>query len=68
MAWSFAKLRWVHHSPLVESIAAESIPRLGDARTQELANMAWAYSRLEVRACPLLPAISSSSLRRISQF
>lgn len=49
--------------PLLGAISAAAVTQFG---SQELANTAWAFARLNVRDAPLLDAISQQSLRLIA--
>lgn len=54
--------------PLMDSLSAESLPRITDYTPQELSNIAWSFSRLKCHDSPLLHAISAESLRKLSEF
>lgn len=54
--------------PLLTSTAAASLPRITDYRPQELANIAWSFSRLKCNHCPLLHATSSEALPKLTEF
>mmetsp|Transcript_58519 Transcript_58519/g.189604 ORF Transcript_58519/g.189604 Transcript_58519/m.189604 type:complete len:83 (+) Transcript_58519:607-855(+) len=58
----------VCHEPLLESIAAASVPMISQFTPQNLANTAWAFDILEVCDAPLMHAISAQALRSISEF
>jgi hypothetical protein len=54
--------------PLLQAISASAIPRLPDFPRQEVANIAWAFSKLVFMDEPLRYAISSQALALQSQF
>mmetsp|Transcript_2774 Transcript_2774/g.5008 ORF Transcript_2774/g.5008 Transcript_2774/m.5008 type:complete len:417 (-) Transcript_2774:11-1261(-) len=70
-AWACALLKF-QDIPLLEAIAAESIPRTlspaGAFDAQGLSNMAWAFARMSLRHPPLLDAISAAALPNIAAF
>lgn len=54
--------------PLLDAIAAQSLPTLPELNRQELAMTAWAFATLGIRAQPLFTAISAAARQRISAF
>merc|ERR1712106_1286418 len=67
ISWALAKL-WIHHMPLLYSVAAQSIATVHELNRQELSMTAWAFATLSIHHEPLLAAISEQAILRISDF
>merc|ERR1712224_227507 len=50
------------------SLAAKARAQLLDYEAQDLANTAWAFSKMENAHLPLLKAISAEAIRKLAQF
>eukprot|EP00747_Dinoflagellata_sp_TGD_P110369 gnl/TRDRNA2_/TRDRNA2_170935_c2_seq2.p1 gnl/TRDRNA2_/TRDRNA2_170935_c2~~gnl/TRDRNA2_/TRDRNA2_170935_c2_seq2.p1 ORF type:complete len:162 (+),score=14.99 gnl/TRDRNA2_/TRDRNA2_170935_c2_seq2:495-980(+) len=67
MAWSVAVMVYGHR-PLMDALAAASIPQIRECDPQGMGNTAWSFSKLRWADRPLLHSLSSQAIRTISQF
>jgi len=54
--------------PFLESISAESLPKIHDFCPQNIANTSWAYAKLAILDAELMDAISAQSMRTMAAF
>merc|ERR1712032_38345 len=66
-AWACSAIA-MKHIPLLQSIAAASLRRITEEKSQERSNTAWAFATMELKDWPLMEAISASSLPIITYF
>eukprot|EP00416_Gambierdiscus_australes_P028202 CAMPEP_0171082948 /NCGR_PEP_ID=MMETSP0766_2-20121228/17421_1 /TAXON_ID=439317 /ORGANISM="Gambierdiscus australes, Strain CAWD 149" /LENGTH=70 /DNA_ID=CAMNT_0011540355 /DNA_START=50 /DNA_END=259 /DNA_ORIENTATION=+ len=65
MAWALAVLQR-SDATLLEAIAAQSIAKIHNFSEQHLANTAWAFATLGYLHKPLMAAIASEALSRMT--
>lgn len=66
-AWAYAKIGIVNAGPLLDALAAHSLPLISAFDPQNLANLAWAFANCGIWHAPLLEAIAATSIRKIAQ-
>eukprot|EP00747_Dinoflagellata_sp_TGD_P131508 gnl/TRDRNA2_/TRDRNA2_174973_c1_seq3.p1 gnl/TRDRNA2_/TRDRNA2_174973_c1~~gnl/TRDRNA2_/TRDRNA2_174973_c1_seq3.p1 ORF type:complete len:163 (+),score=31.39 gnl/TRDRNA2_/TRDRNA2_174973_c1_seq3:115-603(+) len=65
--WAVAALMYCH-DPLLDALAAASIPRISEFCPQALGATAWSMSTLSLFNVPLRAALSKAAMRKMTEF